>query len=444
MVSAMPSDSRDMVVGTEPWLAQFAALKESLPGADLPWLAELREAGCTRFAELGLPTHKVEAWKYTSLRPLARVPFAPAATEPGVSVVPKLLAEDQAAARLVFVNGRFRPELSDLAGLPAGVRAGGLAEALAREPDRIAETLGRTGALDGHSMLALNTALMADGFVLTIDRGAALERPIEITYLAIPDGTSPALHPRNLIVAGPGSRATVVEHHVGGDGVYLVNGVTEVLVGDGAVLRHYKVQEEGADGYHLYLSRVRIDRDALYDNFVLSIGGRLARNQIEAVIDGAGAECLLNGAYMATGRQHLDHTSLIDHAAPHARSRQVYHGVLDGQARGVFQGQIVVRRQAQKTDGYQLNRALLLSDGAEIDSKPNLEIYADDVKCSHGATAGDLDKDALFYLRARGIPEPEARALLIAAFLNEVIDNEPVEAAQDVFRARVDAWLRRR
>ena len=440
----MAFSTRHAPVGADPYLEQYAAVKPALPGADLPWLVEQREEGRARFAALGLPTNRIEDWKYTSLRPLERLSFAPQAPEVESARLPRLLPDGAAAARVLFVNGRFRSDLSDLAGLPGGVRLRGLADALVHEPALVEEHLGRAGELDGHAMLALNTALMADGLVLSIDRNVAVERPIEIVYVTEPNGASPALYPRNLIVAGPGSQAVLIEHHVGGEGAYLVNGATEVLVGAGAVLRHYKVQEEGPEAYHIYLNRVRIGRDAVYDNFVLSIGGRLARNQIEAAIEGSGAECLLNGAYMGLGRQHLDHTSLIDHAAPNARSRQVYHGVLDGQTRGVFQGQIIVRQAAQKTDGHQLNRALLLSDGAEIDSKPNLEIYADDVKCSHGATVGDLDKNALFYLRARGIPEPQARALLIAAFLNEVIDNEPVAAAQDIFRARVAAWLERR
>ena len=424
-------------IGAEPWLEQYAAARATLPGAGLPWLAELREAGRDRFAVLGLPTNKLEAWKYTSLRPLSRIPFGPAPA-PAAVLAPALLPDSH---RIVFVNGRLEPEQSRLDQLPNGLYLSGLAQTLASAPELVQEDLGKVGGLNGHPMLALNTALMTDGLVLKISRNVLIETPIEVVYVTTAQEGSPALHPRNLIVAEAGSQATVIEHHIGGSTTYMINGAAEIVLGDGATLHHYKVQEEGREAYHLFLNQVRIGREATYDSFVLSSGGRLARNQIEAAIEGPGAECRLNGAYMGRGRQHLDHTSLIDHAAPNARSRQVYHGVLDGQSRGVFQGQILVRQVAQKTDGYQLNRALLLSDGAEIDSKPNLEIYADDVKCSHGATVGDLDPNSLFYLRARGIPEAEARGLLIGAFLGEVIDALPVEAVHELLRARVETWL---
>ena len=409
---------RDMVVGTEPWLEQYAHARDLLPGAQLPWLARLRDAGRDRFAVLGLPTNRNEAWKYTSLRPLSRMSFANALPSPAEVAPPALLTDSH---RLVFVDGRLSVALSTPGELPGRVTLGSLADAITATPELVEQHLGRIGGIASHPMLALNTALMADGLFLHVRTKVEVERPIEIVHVATAREGAPAVHPRHLVLVEAGASITLVEHYVGGDRTYMLNGAAEIRLAEGATLRHYKLQEEGPEAYHLFLNQVHIGADAEYDSFVLSLGARLARNQIEAVIDGAGARCILNGAYLGSARQHLDHTSVIDHTAPNARSRQVYHGVLDGQSRGVFQGQIVVRQAAQKTDGYQINRALLLSDGAEIDSKPGLEIYADDVKCSHGATVGELDSDALFYLRARGIPEPAARRLLVEAFLADAV-----------------------
>lgn len=436
------SDNTAATAEVQPFVGQFAAKKDELPGASLPWLAELRDAALQGFASRGFPTRRDESWKYTNLRPLARIPFAPAERiEVGAAPVSVLPAESR-PYRVVIANGRFSPERSDVDGVPAGVRLGSLADLLRNEPDLLKPWLGSTGQADDAPMLALNTAFMSDGMVLMLEEGMTLDRPVELIYLGTAGGEAAVAHPRSLIVARKGSTATVVEHHIGqGEGTYLSNGATEIFVGDDATLHHYKLQEEGAETYHLHANRIHVGTAAVYDNFVVSLGGRLARNQIDVEIRGERADVRLNGAYIARGRQHLDHTSRIDHLAPNSISRQVYKGVLDDRARGVFQGHIVVAREAQKTDGHQLNRALMLSDGAEIDSKPMLEIYADDVKCSHGATAGDLEKNALFYLRARGIPEAEARGLLIAAFLGEVIDDLPVPEVREVFRARVERQL---
>lgn len=436
------SDTTMTATEAQPFVGQFAARKDELPGAGLPWLAELRDSALQGFASRGFPTRSDESWKYTSLRPLARIPFAPARRIEIEETPTSLLPAESRPYRIVIANGRFNSEQSDVDGVPAGARLGSLSDLIRSEPDLLKPWLGSTGQADDAPMLALNTAFMSDGMVLMLEEGVTLDRPIELVYVGTAGGEAAVAHPRSLIVARKGSTATVLERHVGqGEGTYLSNGATEIFVEDGARLHHYKLQEEGAETYHLHANRVRVGAAALYDNFVVSLGGRLARNQIDVEIRGERTEVRLNGAYIARGRQHLDHTSRTDHLAPNSVSRQVYKGVLDDRARGVFQGHIVVAREAQKTDGHQLNRALLLSDGAEIDSKPMLEIYADDVKCSHGATTGDLEKAALFYLRARGIPEPEARALLVAAFLGEVIDDLAVVEVREAFRARVEARL---
>ena len=423
----------------QPYLDQYGAAKAALPGAGAPWLAGLRDAGIARFRALGFPTPKVEAWKYTNLNALRKIDFRPAGE---VETAAGIAVDRGAAHRLTFVNGRFRPDLSAPGDLPEGVELTGLAELLARDPAALEGRLGRLAADDGEAMLALNTALMADGYVLRIGRGVTVTDPIEILFIGAAGQAPLAYHPRNLVIAEPGSEAVIVEDHIGhGSGAYFANGATEIFAAEGARLRHYKLQDEAAEAYHLHAAYALLAAGAAYESFQLALGGRLARHELRVVLDGAGATCRLNGAYLADGARHVDNTTLIDHASAGASSREVYKGVLDGKARAVFQGTIRVRRDAQQTDGHQLHRALLLSEQAEIDAKPALEIYADDVKCSHGATAGELDDDALFYLRARGIPAEEARRLLIGAFLDEVVDEITFTAVRDAFRDRVSGWL---
>ena len=340
----------------------------------------------------------------------------------------------------------MRPDLSELDRLPEGIEASSLAEALVDKGGELEELIapaskGRDGVL-----AALNDAFMEDGLVLRIAAGAAVETPIHLISVGVPvAGQAVAFHARNLVVAAKGSRATLVESHIGaGEGSYFSNSVTDIRVEKGATLTHAKLQDEGPKAFHVALGRVRIDDEAVYDNFVLHRGAELARNEIHARIDGTDAECRLNGAYLGAGRQHLDNTTVIDHKAPGSRSSEVFKGALDGRARGVFQGRIVVHRDAQQTDGHQLNKTLLLNRDAEMDTKPELVIYADDVKCSHGATIGELDDMALFYLRARGIDEATARDILVSAFLNEAVDELRDPGLADAFRARIEGWVEAR
>jgi len=443
MMSQQPVTSTAAAApGTEAFAEQFAALKDRLPGADAPAVAALREAGLKRFSTVGWPHNKIEAWKYTTLRPLGGIGFSAAAAELGAAVqdAPRSLFPET-AARVVLVNGHVRRDLSQLDGLPRGVSLRTLAEVLRDEPALLDGMMAPSAEDPEQPMTALNLALMSDGVVLVVEAGAAVDAPIEVMHLIVPGDAAPAVHVRSAVIVRAGGRATLAERHIALDGgAYLANGATDIVVEQGATLLHVKVQSESADAYHLHANRVRIAQDARYHSVVLSRGAKLARNQIDAVIEGTGAECLLDGIYAGSGRQLLDHSSLIEHAAPNARSRQVYHGVLDDQSRGVFQGKIIVRQPAQKTDGHQLNRALRLSDGAEIDAKPALEIYADDVKCSHGSTAGDIDADALFYLRARGIPEAEARGLLVGAFLDEVLEHLPEGPVRTALSDEVRSW----
>lgn len=431
-------------LGVDRFAEQFETARPALPGAGIAAVEALRATGMERFVRLGLPTNRVEEWKYTSLRPLTRKRFVPAPANvdaPDAAALPGRLGR---ARRIVLVNGRWSASLSDSADLPAGVSLRSLASALADAPDRIVERLGRDEPAD-HALVALNAALMADGIVLEIAPGVRLAEPIELLCLTLPGDAPIMAHTRHLVVLGDGAEATLIERHLAlGAGEYMANGATAIEVGEAATLRHYKLQDEGPEADHFHTRWVDTAADAVYDSIVMTVGARLSRNQIRARVNGAGARIRLDGTYMLRDRQHADHTTMIDHLAPSAESRQVYKGAIDERARGVFQGQIIVRQEAQKTDGHQLNRALLLSDEAEIDAKPNLEIYADDVKCSHGATAGDLDEDALFYLRARGIDAETARGLLIAAFLDEVVGDVEDAATRALFEARVERWVAER
>jgi Fe-S cluster assembly protein SufD len=429
----------------ERFARQYDAVKAGLPGAELGWLADLRARALAGFVAKGLPTPKTEAWKYTNLNALARLPFiAAVAAENGVTAakLPRLLSAKAESLRLVVVNGRPRPDLSELGKLPSGVTITSLAAAFRSEPALLEGTLGTFSTMPDMPFAALNAALMADGVVLRIGANVSIDRPIELLYVASTAGEPVSYHPRNLIFAEVGSQATIVEHHAGiGDGAYFANGVTHVALEPGATLRHYKLESEGAQAFHIANRQVRLARGAIYESFVLANGGRLARDEIAVVLDGPGASCRLDGAFMARGRQLIDNTTMIDHAAPNTTSREIYKGVLDDQSRGVFQGRILVRPDAQKADGQQTSRTLLLSPGAEIDTKPQLEIYADDVKCSHGAAVGEIEEEALFYLRSRGIPEPDARQMLVEAFLDDVVDRVACEPVREAFRDVVAGWI---
>jgi Fe-S cluster assembly protein SufD len=427
--------------------AGFEAAASRLPGSDVAWLDALRAQGIADFRTHGLPTRRVEAWRYTNLNALAKAGFTPAGSDVELATVPEgvALAVDGACC-IVLVNGRLRRDLSDLDRLPDGVAAEGLAESLRRSPATLEELImpapsGRDGVL-----AALNDAFMEDGLVLHIEAGASIDTPIHLVSVGVPvAGQAIAFHPRNLVIAGAGSRATLVESHIGlAGGSYFSNGLTDVTVGKGATLTHAKLQDEGAAAFHVALVRAKMADDAAYDSFVLHRGAELARHETHASIEGSGAECRLNGAYLGAERQHIDNTTVIEHKVPGSRSSEVFKGVLSGHARGVFQGRIVVHRDAQQTDGHQLNKTLLLSRAAEMDTKPELEIYADDVKCSHGATVGELSEMELFYLRTRGIDEPSARNMLVSAFLAEAVSELRDEGLAAAFAGRIAGWVEAR
>jgi Fe-S cluster assembly protein SufD len=426
-----------------PFDDRLDAAAKDLPGSGRSWLDRLRADARAAYREAGLPGPKVEAWRYTNLNRLRRTGFAPATAQvKAVDTVPVGNALSLEAHQAVLVNGRFRPDLSSLPPPESGAEVMDLADALKRAPDLLEARLGRIAPPAGMPLVALNTALAADGLVIRFRKGRHAETPIHVVSIGAAGDEPVMFQPRLLVIGEEGSGGIVLESHIAaGDGVYFSNGVVEIALERGAALRHYKLQNEHPSAFHLATARGRFAEGARYESFVLQVGGRIARNEIHAGLDGRRVECRLNGAYLLQGEQHADNTTVIDHAAPECLSRELYKGVLGGTARGVFQGKILVRRDAQKTDGHQLNKALLLSRGAEIDSKPELEIYADDVKCGHGATAGEIDDNALFYLRSRGIDEITARGLLVDAFVGEAIEQIGHVASREAFQRVVDGWL---
>ena len=419
----------------------------ALPGAGLPWLDTLR-AEARRLSADGLPGTRMEAWKYTSLAPLAALDFpAPAAAAPpGDAALGAGAFDAVEGPSLVFVNGRLAPHHSRVDALPAGLRVTGLAQALADDPAQVEGLIGeaapRNGDANGDPLAAFNAAFAADGCIVETAPGAAVDAPLRLRFVARPGGGPLAWHPRVMVRLGAGSRLTLVESHEGPAGAATwSNPFADVRIGAGARLSHVKLQTEGGHAYHTALTRAALAAGGRYESHLLALGARLARHEIHVRFDGEGADCRLGGGYMARGSQHVDNTTVIDHRVPACTSRQVYKGVLDDSARGVFQGRIVVHRDAQKSDGHQLNRTLLLSPRAEIDTKPELEIYADDVKCSHGATAGEPEADQLFYLRSRGLDLRTARALIVEGFLSELVAEVGHEPTGAALAAQVAAWI---
>ncbi len=408
----------------ESWLANFTEFEKSAPGRELPWLQGLREDAFARFCQTGFPTTRDEDWRFTNVSAIARTAFRqarPAKLSPGDTAAWRV---DDMAATLVFVNGRFEQELSSVDHLPKGVTVDSLRKQLTSHPDELKKHLGRYADTLRDPFVALNTAFLGDGAYVHVDRGVVVEAPIFLLYLSTEENAPTMTHPRNLIVAEDHSQVAVIEDYasVGGASTVLSNAVTELIAGENTVAQHYLIEREHLKAFNVSTLRIQQGRSANVTSHSLLLGGGLVRNNVHPVLAGEGGECLINGLFLGTGRQHLDNYMHVEHAAPHCGSRQFYNGILDGQAHGVFHGRIVVHKVAQKTDAKQTNRNLLLSDDAQIDTKPQLEIYADDVKCTHGATIGQIEENALFYLRSRGISEVEARKLLLMAFAEECVE----------------------
>ncbi|HEY1937745.1 MAG TPA: Fe-S cluster assembly protein SufD [Candidatus Angelobacter sp.] len=387
------------------------------------WLHSLRQEAFARFAETGFPTTHDEDWRFTSVAPVANTAFELGGPEVVAKGQLDQFGASQFPSHLVFINGMFSQELSHLGQLPKGVKVSSLAAQLKNDAAEIESHLGRHLNFQRDPFAALNTAFFEDGISIEVREGIVVETPIYVLYVTVPGAVPTMNHPRNLIVAGKSSQVTVVEDYVWlGEGISFSNTATELIAGDNANVSHYMIVREGDQAYNFSTLRIQQGRSANVATHSLLLSAALVRNNVHPVLAGEGSECLINGLFMANGRQHMDNYMLVEHASPHCDSRQFYNGILNGQSHGVFHGRIIVHKDAQKTDAKQTNRNLLLSDDAQIDTKPQLEIYADDVKCTHGATIGQFDDNALFYLRSRGLAEAEARHVLLLAFANECLD----------------------
>jgi Fe-S cluster assembly protein SufD len=425
----------------------FSGLEKSAASRELPWLRKLRQEGFSRFAETGFPTLRTEDWRFTNISAISQTPFRlmhnghrlPSRAD----IEPYRLAG--AACQLVFVDGRFAAALSSVADLPKGVTVANLAGEIARRPAAIEPHLGRYLNIERDSFSALNTAFIEDGAYVHIGKGVVLESPVHLLFISVAHDVPTVSHPRNLIVAGENSQATFIEDYVslGHGEKALCNTATELIAGDHSLVSHYMIEREHEHAFNVSTLRIQQGRTADVASHSVLTGGALVRNNVHPVLAGEGAECLINGLFIGAGRQHLDNYMLVEHASPHCGSRQFYNGILDGHAHGVFHGRIIVHKDAQKTDAKQTNRNLLLSDTAQIDTKPQLEIYADDVKCTHGATIGQIEENALFYLRSRGIDETSARRLLLMAFASECLDRMKDGPARVHVEALIHRDLRR-
>ena len=407
----------------------FEAVRRTAPAPDA--VIDLRRRAVERFTALGVPTTRLEAWRFTNVAPIANTAFTLA--EPAEREAAKADAAPHAlpgvGAGLTFINGRYVAPASDVSALPAGVEVLSLADVLASDAGdtraAVEAHLASGAGIENEGFTALNTALLHDGAVVRVPANTVVEQPIQLLFVTSPPaGGEPVMtHPRVLIVVGENAQVRVVESYGGGESPYLTNTVTEVIAGPSAVVDHYKLVRESLSAYHIGSMHIRLGRAANFSSHAVTLGGAIVRNDAQAVLDGEGVECTLNGLYLANGRRLVDNHTTIRHAKPHCSSHELYKGILDGQARAVFNGKIIVAIDAQKTDAKQTNKALLLSEDAQINTKPELEIFADDVKCTHGATVGQLDKDALFYLRARGLGLEQARSVLIHAFASDLLNH---------------------
>jgi Fe-S cluster assembly protein SufD len=430
--------------------ADYRRFEESAAAAP-SWLRELRREGLTTFTDLGMPGPRDEDWLYTNTARLRRQHFklAPPPAHPVTSIAAHRFAlgmDD--GPRLVFLNGRYEASLSRSADLPEGVRVLALSEAIHVAPADVKRRLGQVAHAEMHPFAALNTAFLQDGAYIELASGCAVERPIQLLFLHAPTGQPVAVHPRILVSAGPNSKVTLVEHFgiecIGAlaGGTCFTNAVAEYDLAEGAAVRTLRLQREGTRTYHVGLSAVRQRRGSRFASTSVSLGGAIDRNETRADLVEEGAECELNGLYVVGNEEHVDNHMVIHHSAPHCDSRQLYKGILGGAATGAFTGRVVVHKGAQKTNARQANHNLLLSERAVAETRPQLEIYADDVKCAHGATIGRLDEEALYYLRSRGIGPKAARNLLVHAFASEITsavgDSAITEGLEALIAARLE------
>jgi len=438
--------STELVKETNRYESAFRQARQD-PGAGEPsWLQNLRENSFEQFERAGFPNIKQEEWKYTNVTSIARTDFAPVLISNGTALtkdggLKPFIYEEARDSTLVFVNGMLRGDLSSLAALPDGVLAMDLREALRGSQDEatLREYLEHPALANGFA--ALNTALFRSGLFLKVPRGIKVDAPIHLLFIgeAVAENPPPAAFPRVLIVAEENSSATIVESYASpdDDGLYLTNAIVDLSLADGARLEHYKIQRESMGAFHVATTRAELGPNSIYNTTTINFGAALSRHDIRVQMDHEGAECSVDGLYMVDGSQHTDTHSVIDHRQPHCTSQQLYKGILDGKSRAVFNGKVFVRHGAQQTDARQTNKNLLLSTDARVDTKPQLEIFADDVKCTHGAAVGQIDEEEKFYLESRGINPALARNMLTYGFAEEVIEKIGIESIRRELDAAV-------
>jgi Fe-S cluster assembly protein SufD len=420
--------------GTESLVREFSQFESA---AQPKWLVPVRKSGMASFVEQGFPTLRDEDWRFTNVAPITRLDFQPASRVAANGAESKILTESVfaglAGQRLVFVNGFFSEKLSSLKPADGGVRIENLSAALAKDSALIEKHLGKYAETEKNSFAALNQAMFSDGAFIFVPAGVEVAGPVQLIYISSAQKSGETIQPRNLVVAEANSRLTVVESYLStGNVAYLTNAVTEIVAGDNAFVELVKVQDEAASAFHIATIAGEFGRTSNVSVHSFALGAKLSRNNIRTRLAGEGLECILNGLYLTRDEQLADHHMIVEHAQPHCASHEYFNGILDDKSKGVFHGRILVRQIAQKTDAKQTNKNLLLSDNASADTKPQLEIYADDVKCTHGATIGQLNDESIFYLRSRGIPMEVARRMLIHAFAGEIIERIQCEPAREV------------
>ena len=414
--------------------SKFKAFEQSLNGEKSTLMHAVRREAIHRFAQNGFPTTRQEEWRFTNISPITKIEFQPILRYELQGIardeIRKYLLDG--AVHAVFVNGMFSSELSDIGTLPLEVVVGSLAETLKNHPEKVQPYIAHLVKGEENAFTALNTAFVMDGGFISIPKNIVIDRPIQFLFVAADHEQVYAAQPRNLIVLGDESQCKVVETYVGiAQNTYLTNTVTEIVLGEKSCLEHDKLQIENMNAFHIGTTQLQMNAASCYTSNAVSLGGSLVRNNITVVLDAEGSECTLNGLTLSTGTQVIDNHTAIDHAKPHCNSHELYKAILDGESKGVFNGKIFVRKDAQKTDAKQTNKTLLLSDNATINAKPQLEIFADDVKCTHGATIGQLDDEQLFYLRSRGIDLAAARDILTFAFAGDVINRVTIEPLRE-------------
>ena len=433
-----PEDKRDLRQ------ALFERFAEQCPGPG--WLLPMRKAAMARFAESGFPTTQDEDWRFTDVTPIRELAFKPVHEAPADAAAlseirKRSLLDGLDALCLVFVDGVFVPELSDNLVEDSGVYVDNLQQAFLDAPDSLQKRLVRHSQSNSSAFAALNAAYFADGAVVQISRNTEAKRPVRLVFASGGFEEGRTASPRNLFVVESGASATIVEEYLGlGKSATWTNAVSEFAVGECALVEHVKVQDESLGSFHTAGISARLGRNCRFRSHSFALGARLSRNDIQASLDGEGLECVLNGLYLVQGEQLADHHLVVEHAQPRCESHEYFNGILDGCSRGVFHGRILVRPQAQKTDAKQTNKNLLISEQAAVNTKPQLEIHADDVKCTHGATIGQMDEEAIFYLQARGVPLPSARRMLMRAFAGEIVERIGHKTLRD--RLAQAAWKR--